>query len=216
MANQNQTFLAALVEHTPVDALGTEDKQYWIEKGTELAHVLGKVLRRNLVATAVVSALLTPIATVSLPATTQAFVAAEKFTTNISSDAEVKIAFLGANFINGFLADGGKIELPQVWCELRCAKLTKSSIALPIIVELGCEQAETRLTHVWGLLRKQANGGKGALLTNGHANIFFVRDRQGVLCVVAVHWFDNGWHLVADSVGSLNVLTSGHQVLSCD
>ena len=59
------------------------------------------------VAKAVASALFVIVGTVSIAATTENFVAKDKFVVNVKADAEVKISHLGKNFINWFMV---KIE----------------------------------------------------------------------------------------------------------
>lgn len=217
MANQTQKFMGALVEHMPVDALSTADRQYWIRNGTELAEVLANALKRTALTVAVTSTLLTTFATVPLPATTEPFGAREKFVVNTSADAEVKISFISENFTNWFLADGGKVEPAQAERGLRYAKLKKSLRYELIITELGGEaKAETSLADIWSLLKKQAHGGEGALLTNGYANIFYIRDRSSVLRTVCVGWYGRGWRVAAYSVERPNDWYAHSQVFSCN
>jgi hypothetical protein len=85
----------------------------------------------------------------------------------------------------------------------------------PIITELGGEKvAETTLTEMFALLQKQANGKKGDLLTSGYANIFYVRDRTGVLRAVGADWYDAGWSVYAFEVSSPHAWRAGFQVFS--
>ncbi len=212
MANQNQKFLGALIEHAPSEELSTDEKQYWIQHGTELSEVLVKALKRNLVAVAVASALLTFVGTVSLPATTETFVACEKFVFDTVKDAGVDV-FTDNNFFTYFLSDGGKVEPAQSERELCYAKLERDSRDLPIIAYIGGEEkAETLLTDMCNLLKKQAHGGKGALLTNGYANIFYIRDSTGVLRTVRVCW-RHRWRVRSDSAqGPCTWGGCGHQV----
>ena len=59
------------------------------------------------------------------------------------------------------------------------------SVDGPILAELGGEaKAETTLTEVYSLMEAQKNGENGPLLTNGYANIFYVRDVNGALRAV--------------------------------
>ena len=45
------------------------------------------------------------------------------------------------------------------------------------------------------MMKKQPRGKKGLLLTDGWANIFYVRDKNGVLRAVSVDWNGDGWHV---------------------
>lgn len=167
------------------------------------------------VATAVASALLSPIGNVSLPATTDKFLAHEKFVVNTSASAKVKISFIGENFTNWFLTNGGKVEEPQAERELRYAKLKKNSRDKPIIAELGgAEKSETTLSEMFFLMEKQKCGEDGVLLNNGWANIFYIRDAAGVLRAVLVGWNDDGWGVSANPVVNPGDWSADNRVFS--
>jgi hypothetical protein len=154
------------------------------------------------IATGVTSALLATIGTVSLPATTKPFVARDKFVVNTKANAEVKISFIYDDFTNWFLANGGKVEEPQVGaCELRYAKLKKSTSDELVIAELGgVDKSETTLSEMFCLMEKQKGGEDGVLLNNGWTNIFYIRDNKGVLRAVCMNWHDGGWGVSVFSV----------------
>ena len=138
------------------------------------------------------------IGTTTISATTEKFVAKDKFR---KDSKEVKFYGIWNNFTEWFLSGNGKIEEPIDEKELRYGKLIKSSVDGPIVEELGGEaKAETTLTELHDLLKKQANGEEGDLLTNGYANIFYVKDTSGVLRAVRVIWRGVGWRVRADSV----------------
>ena len=152
------------------------------------------------------------IGTTTISATTEKFVAKDKFR---KDSKEVKFYGIWNNFTEWFLSGNGKIEEPIDEKELRYGKLIKSSVDGPIVEELGGEaKAETTLTELHDLLKKQANGEEGDLLTNGYANIFYVKDTSGVLRAVIVGWCDAGWHVDAHSVEDPNVWFVGHRVFS--
>lgn len=149
---------------------------------------------------------------VTIPARTERFFAKEKFVVNAKPTAPVKIGFISDTFTQWF---GGKIEDPMTQQALRCAKLRKSSVDRPIIEELGGEKkAETTLAEVYALTEQQPNGEDGILLTNGYANIFYVRDVSGVLRAVRVHWRGDGWYVHANLVDDLSEWHGGNQVFS--
>ena len=54
----------------------------------------------------------------------------------------------------------------------------------------------------------------GPLLTNGYANIFYVRDANGVLRAVSVYWYDGGWDEYAVGVAHPNTWFDGRRVFS--
>lgn len=110
------------------------------------------------------------------------------------------------------LADG---EANQT--TLRYQTLSKESLDGPIIDALGGEaKAETSLAEIHCLLEEQANGEVGALLTDGDANIFYVRDSSLVLRVVYVSNFGDGWEVGAGSVDDPNEWDAGDRVFSRD
>jgi len=133
------------------------------------------------------------IGTIVIPATTGPFAAREKF---VVGNAQAKISWIGSNFQEWFF---GKTEEPVAATELRYAKLTRSSLDAPILEELG-DKAEASLSQMYALMARQANGQEGVLLTNGWANIFYVRDINGGLRAVGVVWGGDGWGVGASSV----------------
>ncbi|TRZ64267.1 MAG: hypothetical protein D4Q79_01870 [Spirochaetia bacterium] len=152
------------------------------------------------------------IGEVNIPATTEKFVARNKFVVDTGENAPVKISYLGDNFQEWFL---GKIEESAAETTLRYAELVESSIDKPILSELG-DTAETTLSAVYALMERQQNREDGALLTNGYANIFYVRDVNGELRAVRVYWRGGGWGVRAGSVGRPTTWDDGYRVFSCN
>ena len=150
----------------------------------------------------------------TVPATSEKFVAENKFREDTSRKARVKICGTGSNFDNWFL---GKIEEPMSESILRYAKLRRSSLDGPILAELDWEEkAETTLTELHTLMELQGHGQEGVLLNNGWANIFYIRDINGILCAVRVSWLSafGGWFLHADSVGYPRVWHAAYRLFS--
>ena len=130
------------------------------------------------------------------------------------SESKVRIAWLGGNFKQHFY---GKVEENIAESQLKVYRLRKSSRDPAIVAELGGEEiVETTLHHMWELLTRQGQGEDGTLLTNGYANIFYVRDKSGILWAVYCRWdsVDRGWHVEADSVGDPFRWYGGYQVFS--
>ena len=149
---------------------------------------------------------------VHIPATTERFMAKDRFVLDKSDSAKVKISYLGENF-KAWLLD--KVEEPFGGSTLQVLKLTQQSLDGPIIAELGGEEkAETTLSEIHALMAKQPNGEQGKLLTNGYANIFYVRDITGVLRAVSVYWYGDGWDVYADSISGPSRWDDGFQVFS--
>ncbi|MEK7181127.1 MAG: hypothetical protein AAB738_02210 [Patescibacteria group bacterium] len=131
------------------------------------------------------------VGTTTISATTEPFIAKDRFKQDTSRKAKPKISYLGDNFKAWFLK---KTEQPISQTMLRSQRLVKASLDQPIIAELGDEaKSETTLSEIFALISLQSNGENGVLLTNGYANIFYVRDVNGVLRAVRVYWCDDGW-----------------------
>ena len=159
--------------------------------------------------------ILTFLSTITIPSTTSQFVAKDKFVVNMSDDAPVKISHLGGNFTTWFLNGSGKTEDPISGQTLRYAELCKASVDAPIIAELGGEaKSETTLAELFFLVEKQKCGEDGVLLNNGWANIFYVRDQDGLLRAVRVGWLVVGWYLYADALEVPRGWRDGNQVFS--
>lgn len=124
----------------------------------------------------------------------------------------MKISWLGDNFKKNFL---DKVEEVVAETTLNYHKLKKSSRDILIINELGGEdKAETTLAEMFFQMKKQASGESGVLLTNDYANIFYIRDINGVLWAVNCNWNDDGWNVNANSVENPNDWNAGNQVFS--
>jgi len=67
---------------------------------------------------------------------------------------------------------------------------------------------------MFALMAEQGNGEDGILLTNGYANIFYIRDINGVFWAVYCCWDGDDWCVNANSVGNPNGWSSGNQVFS--
>ncbi len=139
--------------------------------------------------------LLRRIKTVPVPAQKR-FVAKDHFVVNAGEDARVKISYLGDNFCANFL---DKIENPAEEKSLAVSKLLKKSLDLPILGELG-DKAETQLSQMFALMSEQPDGEGGTLLTNGAANIFYIRDKNNKFWAVYCYWVGDGWCAFAGSV----------------
>jgi len=158
------------------------------------------------------SDLLERIDTVTVPATTQKFIARDRLGVNTGRKARVKISYLEDNFLSWF---GGKIEDPIAETSLCCNKLRRPSVDGPILAELsGGAMAETTLTEMFSLMERQGSGEKGILLASGYANIFYVRDVFGALRAVICDWHGDGWRVNAISVEHSGAWRDGHQVFS--
>lgn len=82
---------------------------------------------------------------------------------------------------------------------LECLELQRNAANAAILEALGSE-VETTLAAVFCLLRQQNAGQPGALAVNGFGNVFYVRDAEGILRAVNVHWCAGAW-----SIGAMRV-----------
>ncbi len=141
--------------------------------------------------------LLIPAGTTVIPATMIPFAAKDGFVVNTQRNAPVKIGLISDDFQAWFLA---KVEQPFEGSTLKYKELSHASDDDSIIAALGTkEELETTLAEVLALMSAQLNGEPGALLTNGHANIFYVRDAQGELRTVQLYWlrYRKSWEVNA-------------------
>lgn len=208
-------LVALLVEHqNAFSQITVEDGQWVIQNTVEAIElfVVAVASRAKQVAEKVAEKLLDWIGTITVSATTFKFIARDKFVVNTSDSAEVKISYLGENFKRWFL---GKIEGPITEQTLRYAKLRMNSKDPGIITELGGDaKAETTLTEMFAVLKRQGHGTSGVLLTNGWANISYVCDQGGVLRTVDAYWYGGGWNVNASGVSNPHAWSEGSQVFS--
>ena len=88
-----------------------------------------------------------------------------------------------------------------------------------IRAEIGEDQvfsADEFTAIIKTLTTKQSKGEDGTLLTNGYANIFYVRDAEGELRAVSVNWHAGyrGWRVSAYSVARQGRWLAGLHVFS--
>ena len=159
----------------------------------------------------VVKSILTLLGTITVP-TQSKFVVHDHFKLDTSKNAVVKIGYIWNEFTAWFndLVEG---ETPEQ--ELKYHKLEEDSLDERILQELG-DKAETKLSQLFALLKKQPNGEDGALLTNGYTNIFYVHDASGELRVVGVLWNAGFgyWIVRAYELGDSRVWRAGARVFS--
>jgi hypothetical protein len=146
------------------------------------------------------TALLEPLETAVVPATSTPVVVRDFFTKN----SGVKFAAIWSF---------DKTENPIPERTYRKYKLMRISPDGPIIAELGGEaKVEASVTAALAILRRQGNGGTGFLQTNGYANIFYVKDINGVLCAIRIGWADDGWVIDAISVQDPLAWNGKHEI----
>ncbi|MDP2877452.1 MAG: hypothetical protein Q8O00_14795, partial [Holophaga sp.] len=118
--------------------------------------------------------------------------------TFFSKKSGVNMVNHGDNFKTWYT---GKVEEEAPEGMLIPLTLIQAAYDREIIADLGGEEeAEVTLTEIWRLMERQASGEKGDLLTNGWVNIFYVKDKDGVLRAVGVGWGGGGWGVRADAL----------------
>lgn len=174
------------------------------------AHLQDAIEGRLNGAVAQVKKLLQFVTTTSVAAI-ESFKAEESFKVD-TKKAAVRIWYLGDNFKKHF---GRKVEGASEAAEIKVHKLTESSLDAPIVAELA-DKCEITLGQFFALLSKQGKGESGPLLTNGWANIAYIRDDEGILWAVSAYWYADrgGWRVEAFSVESPHGWSDGIQVLS--
>lgn len=121
----------------------------------------------------------------------ETFVAKEMF---VKDSTEVKFRGIWDDFHDWFLTEdhiSENISEDQNFCY---KNFVNNYIDSSIIAKLGSEaKITTTLFGIYNLLKKQANGEDGVLLTNNYANIFYIWDVNDILRVVIIGWDDEGW-----------------------
>ncbi len=149
---------------------------------------LGQFLSGGLVvvAKAATNQLLEFIELVAVP-TVKRFVSAEHFKHGEEVDG-VKVS-LGRHFQTRF---GKKIEENVEGCDIRVHRLLRTSRDLGIRYEIGEDNEETFLAHLWHFLKLRGSRGGWFL--------FYIRDDEDVLWAVRADWSDTCWCVGARSV----------------
>lgn len=195
---QQQIIIEKMVEFQDrFLTLPDEDARWLIQNPSEAIDlIIAAIINRcQIVPTEVDLILGEIIKTVVIPATIKKFVVKDHFKVDVSRRAKVKISCLGDYFKSWFME---KREEPHVGSTVYGRRINKSSVDDPLISELGGqEKAETSMFEIYAMMECQPNGEAGDLLNNGCANIFYVRDVNSALRVVAVDWDGNGWYVDA-------------------
>lgn len=200
MATEQQIpkLAGLIVEHqSGFAALSTEDAQWVIAETKKAIALFCEAVKSRTKVSA--NKLLEFVTTVTVPSVKR-FVADDHFKDGEMVD-DVKV-FLGDNFRKHF---SGKVEENVAGGEIRVHKLLRDSNDLGIRYEIGEENEETCLTHLWHFLRLRGKGGWF---------IFYICDSEGILWAVCADWYGSGWSVGADSVGDRDGWDAGHCVCS--
>lgn len=199
-------FVACLVEHQSEFAgLATADAQWAIQNPKEAVALFVKVIQGN-------NVFLVRMGTVNIQPM-EKFVARDHLKVNIQNNTSVKMSWLGEGFTTCFLDKIEETRAKEI--VLHYHALKNNSTDAPIIVELGSQgRVETTLAEIFALMQMQGSGENGALLTNGHTNIFYVLDSKGLRRSVCLDWAHGGWSLYNGSDGHPSGWSFGDRVFS--
>lgn len=147
--------------------------------------------------------------TLTVPATSEIFIAQEKFVINEYKDVPMRIARVGEMFREWFL---GKIEDPMGETVIRRHKIKEATRTTPIIEELGGEgKVETTLTEMYAWMEREEKDKKRDTCIG--PKVFFVRDAKGNLRV-AMASRGAGWLLGANDLVTITKWSPGDEVFS--
>jgi hypothetical protein len=153
------------------------------------------------------------VGVVEILTTIEEFIAKEKFIVDKSEKAKVKISSLSGSFQMKFLSKREMVKPRNMYYY----KLKKWAFSLKVISALGGRsKAESFLYELFSLMEKQGNGEKGVLLTDGCANVFFIRDISFELRAVECRWRNGGWHLDDNDINDFIEWYPGHQIFCYD
>ncbi|MEK7562094.1 MAG: hypothetical protein AAB509_00230 [Patescibacteria group bacterium] len=127
---------------------------------------------------------------------------------------DANVGWTGDNFKKFFL---GNVEEDVEAIIVAVHRLGQSSLDAPIMTELG-DRAKIKIAHFFELLKKQSRGEDGVLLTNGYANVAYIKGSDGNVWAVRAYWgsYSSYWSVEANSVGSPSMWVAGVQILSRD
>lgn len=143
---------------------------------------------------------------VVVPADTAPFIIKDQF----KKGGALRISMVWEEFRRRYF---GKVEQPGQPIRLRKYRLLSFAPDGPIIAELGGEdKVQSTVAAAYALMRKQPNGEAGFLQTNGFANIFYVKDKEGVLCAIRTGWASDGWVIDAIPVADPLAWNGKHEI----
>ncbi len=193
---QTAKFLAIVGENMP--ELSGDVMQGWIENPKSLQ----KALKDSLCPPESGNRALTHLKLIA----DDIAIATESFTKNsfFEENGPVRLYF-GSNFRSWVLSAIPDI-VPAFEGKLTKFQLTKAITDSEIIAELGDPVPFTPTEFaalISELLKKQANGETGPLLTNGYVNIFYVKLEDGRVVAADLIWssVNRNWHLGTHDFG---------------
>ena len=125
---------------------------------------------------------------------------------------------LTTNFEKNLLRDCvDLVDIPVPATTFNAYTLTADSMNGLIVATLGdTDAAKSTIADVAYLIKAQPKGEKGALLTNGRINTFYVEDLLGNLLVVRCCWLVtlDAWIIMANPIEHSDISCSGCRIFS--
>ncbi len=200
-------FITTVTTRVMAGTKGKEDAVLSLPEDT-IKRLADEFVQKLIIVAIEVKKLLQLVTTVTVPAV-ERFVARDAFAKN--NPAGVKF-YLWSGFSSRFL---GKVEENVPPATIATHTLLRSSLDAPIMAELG-DRKVIKLAQFCALIKAQAHGEAGPLLTNGYANIAYIEDVEGNLWAVYASWYsvNRKWFVFARSVTGPDGWDAGCQVLS--
>lgn len=123
---------------------------------------------------------------------------------------DMTIEWLGDNFSKHLLH---KVEEAFPSHKLELFSL-RSEASTKSVIDSMDAPFEIPLHDLWSLLVEQSDGRFGALQTDGHSNLGFVRDANGSLWAVDAFWSGTGWKIGASDAEGRHVWNAGTIVIT--
>ncbi len=152
-----------------------------------------------------------PVDTIKIGRRDYIFDAREFFILNLE---KIRISNLWHSFQDMFFEDDRYYEDPELKHKISYGDLAKKSVDSEIIEEFACDNKFTvKLSDIaYFLLRQPTGKERGVLLTNSLPNIFYTKDKKGLICSVSVRLDDEGWDISANSFAFRNEWIAGARV----
>ncbi len=140
--------------------------------------------------------LLVPVCEFPIPDVPNSFAVDTKFLLNTKVDHAVKIVDISYRFADWFF---DKVEQPITERDLYCLSLSRPSLDASIISALcDGERFECLVADVFAVMKACVSDASfRCRFYNGHANIFYVRDKSNILRSVDICWAGDGWQVDA-------------------
>ncbi len=212
--DQQLALLTALGANMNWDSLSVEEVQRCIEGVKRIGSVFTGLVKCGFVAESgappAPPSLLTLLrCDISIPELQEPLIVRQAFN---KKSADVRFSYIDPDLLKWF----DQPVAPRAACFLTSHTLTQDAHDADIMVEIGADYLvdPTILLH---LLLQQPYGpqsAEGPLITNGHANTFYMKDGKVLLRTVSAYWAGDGWSFYAYPAPRLRRWNAGNRVIS--